>query len=73
MKSPAGIEYKAHKLILASRCEVLKAHLERNTTATASVTCIESPFESQLLCEVLRFIYRGNAPNVNEIPEKLLA
>ncbi|XP_050673710.1 uncharacterized protein LOC126971433 [Leptidea sinapis] len=70
MKSVDGTEYKVHKVILASRSLVFKAHFHQDTTK--SITNIESPFEADVLLEVLKFIYSDKAPGVNDIPEKLL-
>ncbi|KAJ0172786.1 hypothetical protein K1T71_011925 [Dendrolimus kikuchii] len=72
MKSGEGTEYKVHKAVLASRSAVLKAHFEHNTTECIT-NIVESPLESEVLNEVLTFIYSDKAPKVDEIPEKLLA
>lgn len=72
MRSGEGEEYKVHKAVLASRSAVLKAHFEHNTTECIT-NIVESPLESEVLHEVLTFIYSDKAPKVDEIPEKLLA
>ncbi|XP_038218979.1 speckle-type POZ protein-like [Zerene cesonia] len=72
IKSAEGNEFKVHKAVLASRSLVLKAHFEHNTTECITNT-LESPLESEVLREVLTFIYSDRAPRVDEIPEKLLA
>lgn len=72
IKSAEGIEYKVHKAVLASRSDVLKAHFEHNTTECFT-NLVESPLESNVLQEVLTFIYSDKAPQVDDIPEKLLA
>lgn len=72
IKSVEGIEYKVHKAVLASRSAVLKAHFEHNTTECFT-NLVESPLESDVLQEVLTFIYSDKAPQVDDIPEKLLA
>ncbi|XP_013190440.2 speckle-type POZ protein-like [Amyelois transitella] len=72
MKSAEGIEFKVHKAVLASRSAVLKAHFEHNTTE-CQTNIVESPLESEVLREVLMFIYSDKAPRVDEIPERLLA
>lgn len=72
MKSAEEVEYKVHKAVLASRSAVLKAHFEHNTTECFT-NIVESPLESEVLREVLTFIYSDKAPRVDEIPEKLLA
>ncbi|CAG9129750.1 unnamed protein product [Plutella xylostella] len=72
MKSAEGTEYKVHKAVLASRSAVLKAHFEHNTTECFT-NVVESPLETEVLREVLTFIYSDKAPRVDEIPEQLLA
>ncbi|KAM3966032.1 speckle-type POZ protein-like [Aphomia sociella] len=72
MKSNDGVEYKVHKAVLASRSAVLKAHFEHNTTECIT-NVINTPLESDILQQVLMFIYSDKAPRVDEIPEKLLA
>ncbi|CAG4938194.1 unnamed protein product [Parnassius apollo] len=72
IKSAEGNEYKVHKAVLASRSVVLKAHFEHNTTECYT-NVVESPLESEVLREVLKFIYSDKAPRVDEFPEKLLA
>ncbi|XP_053616075.1 speckle-type POZ protein-like [Plodia interpunctella] len=72
IKSAEGIEYKVHKAVLASRSAVLKAHFEHNTTE-CHTNIVECPLESDVLKEVLMFIYSDKTPKVDEIPEKLLA
>ncbi|XP_068622985.1 speckle-type POZ protein-like [Battus philenor] len=72
MKSAEGNEFKVHKAVLASRSVVLKAHFEHNTVE-CHTNVVESPLESEVLREVLTFIYSDKSPRVNEIPEKLLA
>lgn len=72
IKSAEGIEHKVHKAVLASRSAVLRAHFEHNTTECYT-NIVESPLESDVLNEVLTFIYSDKAPKVDEMPEKLLA
>lgn len=72
MKSVEGEEFRVHKPVLAIRSEVLKAHFEHNTTESIT-NLIETPLESEVLREVLTFVYTDKAPQVDEIPEKLLA
>ncbi|CAF4952666.1 speckle-type POZ protein-like [Pieris napi] len=70
--SADGCEFKVHKAVLASRSMVLKAHFEHNTTE-CHTNIVQSLLESDVLKEVLTFIYTDKAPRVDEIPEKLLA
>lgn len=72
IKSAEQIEYKVHKAVLASRSAVLKAHFEHNTTE-CTTNIVESPLDSEVLRDVLTFIYSDKAPRVDEMPEKLLA
>ncbi|CAH0719274.1 unnamed protein product, partial [Brenthis ino] len=72
MKSSEGNEYKLHKAVLASRSLVLKAHFEHNTVE-CHTNIVESHLETEVLTEVLTFIYSDKAPRVDDIPEKLLA
>lgn len=72
MKSVECEEFKVHKPVLAIRSEVLKAHFEHNTTESIT-NVIETPLESEVLREVLTFVYTDKAPRVDEIPERLLA
>ncbi|GBP51833.1 Speckle-type POZ protein-like [Eumeta japonica] len=71
MKSADDVEYKVHKAVLASRSAVLKAHFEHNTTE-CHTNIVNSLLDSDVLKEVLTFIYSDKAPRVDEIPEKLL-
>lgn len=72
MKSAEGVEFKVHKAVLASRSAVLKAHFEHNTKE-CHTNVLESPLDTDVLREVLTFIYSDNAPSVVESPERLLA
>lgn len=72
MKSCEGDEYKVHKAILTCHSAVLRAYFEHNTTE-CSTNIVESPFDSEVLHEVITFMYSDEAPKMNEIPEKLLA
>lgn len=72
IKSVEGNEFKVHKAVLASRSSVLKAHFEHNTTECCT-NLVESPLETDILREVLTFIYSDRAPRVDEIPQELLA
>ncbi|KAJ0173976.1 hypothetical protein K1T71_010122 [Dendrolimus kikuchii] len=71
MQSCEGTEYQVHKAVLASRSAVLKAHLEQSTRA-CTTNVLQSPFESEVLNEVLTFIYSDQVPKIDEIPDKLL-
>lgn len=72
MRSSEGNEYKLHKAVLASRSVVLKAHFEHNTVE-CHTNIVESHLETEVLTEVLTFIYSDKAPRIDDIPEKLLA
>lgn len=66
------IEFKVHKAVLASRSVVFRAHFEHDTTE-CHTNCVRSPLDSEVLREVLTYIYSDKAPKVDEMPEKLLA
>lgn len=72
IKSAEGIEFQVHKAILASRSAVLKAHFEHNTVESRT-NIIESPLETEVLKEVLTYIYTDNAPKILIMPSQLLA
>lgn len=72
IKSIDGVEFKVHKAILASRSDVLKAHFDHNSLETLT-NKIQSPFKTQVLEQVLTYIYTDNAPTILEIPGELLA
>lgn len=71
IKSTEGTEYKVHKVIIGSRSTVLRANIEHDT-ADCQCLFIDSPLESEVLQEVLTFIYTDKAPRLDEMPEKLL-
>ncbi|KAG6451024.1 hypothetical protein O3G_MSEX006890 [Manduca sexta] len=71
MKSAEGTEFEVHKNILACRSPVLKAHFAHDTTESYT-NIVESPFEAEVLREVLTFIYSNKVPKAGEIPDKLL-
>ncbi|KOB64537.1 Roadkill [Operophtera brumata] len=71
MKSVEGIEFRVHKTILASRSEVLRAHFKQDMRENIT-NVVETPWESELLGEVLTFMYTGKAPRVDDAPDKLM-
>ncbi|KOB68550.1 Roadkill [Operophtera brumata] len=72
MKSAEGIEFRAHKSVLAARSKVLRAHFEHNTKESIT-NVVETSWESEVLRDVLTFIYTDKAPRVDDAPDKLLA
>lgn len=71
IKSADGSEYKVHKVIISSRSAVLKAHFTHNTTE-CNINIVESPFNADVLQEILTFMYSDRVPKIDEIPDKLL-
>ncbi|KOB68552.1 Roadkill [Operophtera brumata] len=72
MKSAEGIEFRAHKAVLAVRSEVLRAHFEHNMRESIT-NVVETPWETEVLRDVLTFMYTDKAPRVDDAPDKLLA
>ncbi|KOB68553.1 Roadkill [Operophtera brumata] len=71
MKSGEGIEFRAHKTVLAARSKVLRAHFEHNTKESIT-NVVETPWETEVLRDVLTFVYTDKAPRVKDAPDKLL-
>lgn len=71
MKSAEGIEFRAHKNVLAARSEVLKAHFEHNMKENIT-NVVETQWETDVLKNVLTFVYTDKVPQV-DAPDKLLA
>lgn len=72
MKSVEGIEFKAHKSVLAVHSKVLKAHFEHNMRESIT-NVVETPLEAEVLRDVLTFMYKDEVPRVDDAPDKLLA
>lgn len=72
MKSVEGVEFKVHKILLAVRSEVLKAHFEHNMRESIT-NVVETLFETEVLRDVLRYMYTDKVPQVDNAPDKLLA
>ncbi|KOB68551.1 Roadkill [Operophtera brumata] len=68
MKSDEGIEFRVHKSVLSVR----RAHFEHNTTESIT-NVVEAPWETEVLRDVLTFVYKGEVPRVDDAPDKLLA
>ncbi|KOB69555.1 Roadkill [Operophtera brumata] len=72
MKSADGVEFRAHKSVLAVRSKVLRAHFEHNTKESIT-NVVDTPFETEVLRDVLTFVYKDEVPRVADAPDKLLA
>ncbi|KOB63191.1 Roadkill, partial [Operophtera brumata] len=72
MKSVEGKEFRALEAILAVRSEVLRAHFKHNTKESIT-NVVETPWETEVLRDVLTFVYTDKAPRVDDAPDKLLA
>ncbi|KOB51836.1 Roadkill [Operophtera brumata] len=71
IKSAEGIEFKAHKNVLAVRSNVLRAHFEHSTKENIS-NVVETQWDTEVLRDVLTFVYTDEVPRVDDAPEKLL-
>ncbi|KOB61024.1 Roadkill [Operophtera brumata] len=71
IKSAEGIEFKAHKNVLAVRSKVLRAHFEHSTKENIT-NVVETLWDTEVLRDVLTFVYTDKVPRVDDAPEKLL-
>ncbi|XP_064387463.1 speckle-type POZ protein-like [Halichondria panicea] len=67
-------EFKVHRIILSSRCEVFKAMLASEMLEQATNSIRISDIDPEVVHEMLTFIYSGTTPNIGEenMAEKLL-
>lgn len=72
MKSAEGVEFRSHKTVLAIRSKVLKAHFEHHSKESLT-NLVETTWETEVLRDLLTFVYTNKAPQVDDHPEKLLA
>ncbi|KOB75502.1 Roadkill [Operophtera brumata] len=72
MKSAEGIQFRVHKNVLAVRSEVLRAHFEHKMRESIS-NVVETPWEAEVLRDVLTYVYTDKVPQVDDAPDKLLA
>ncbi|KOB70281.1 Roadkill [Operophtera brumata] len=72
MKSGEGIEFRAHKAVLAVRSKVMRAQFEHNTNEIITYV-VDTLWETEVLRDVLTFVYTDKAPRVDDAPDKLLA
>ncbi|KOB72215.1 Roadkill [Operophtera brumata] len=70
--SAEGVEFRVHKSVLAARSKVLRAHFEHNTKESIT-NVVETQWETEVLRDVLMFVYKGVVPRVDDAPDKLLA
>ncbi|KOB63459.1 Roadkill [Operophtera brumata] len=71
MKSVEGAKFKAHKSVLAVRSKVLRAHFEHNTKESIT-NVVETSWETEVLGDLLTFVYTDKVPEVIAAPDKLL-
>ncbi|KOB73665.1 Roadkill [Operophtera brumata] len=71
IKSAEGVEFRVHKNVLAIRSKVLKAQFEHNTKESIT-NLVETQWETEVLRDVLTFVYTNKAPQISEHPEQLL-
>ncbi|KOB70783.1 Roadkill [Operophtera brumata] len=71
IKSAEGIEFKAHKNVLAVRSKVLRAHFEHSTKENIT-NVVETLWDTEVLRDVLTFVYTDKVPRLDDAPEKLL-
>ncbi len=67
-------EFKVHRIILSSRCEVFKAMLASDMLEQATNSIRISDIDPEIVHEMLTYIYSGTTPNIGEanMAEKLL-
>ncbi|XP_065356398.1 protein roadkill-like [Calliphora vicina] len=68
-----GHELHAHKCILASRSDVFAAMFEHEMEESKSNRVVVTDCDHKVLKEMLRYIYTGKAPNLDEMAAELLA
>lgn len=71
LKSVEGETFPAHKSLLFTRSAVLMAHFSHNTIETVT-NVVEIPFETDVVKDILSYIYTDNAPNIDKLSGKLL-
>ena len=67
-----GYEYKVHKAILGARCPVFAAMFKLQTERRHNGPLIISDVDTDVMKEVLRFIYTGRAFSLDTMAEDLL-
>ncbi|KOB52227.1 Roadkill [Operophtera brumata] len=72
MKSVEGKEFRALKAVLAVRSNFLRAHFLHNSIESVEIFVMETPWETEVLKDVLTFMYTDKAPRVDDAPDKLL-
>ncbi|XP_054721492.1 protein roadkill-like [Uloborus diversus] len=71
--SVGGREFYAHKAILAARSPVFSAMFEHDMEEKKQNRVEITDTDPEVLKEMLRFIYTGKSPNLENIPDELLA
>lgn len=67
-----GCEVRAHKNILVARCPVFASMFEHEMTETIQNRVNITDIDHEVFREILRFIYTGQAPNIDKFPMDLL-
>ncbi len=61
-----GLQFKVHKLLLATRSPVFRAMIDSNTLE-GECSCVKiEDYTSEVIKEMLTYIYTGQAPNIKE-------
>lgn len=67
-----GKEFKAHKVILSARSPVFKAMFSHNMEENRSNRVEITDIDHEILQEMLRYIYTGEAPRLEEFASELI-
>lgn len=68
-----GREFHAHKAILAAQSDVFSAMFEHNMEETKHSRVEIADIDSDIMLEMLRFVYTGKAPSLDTTAASLLA
>jgi len=66
-------EFKCHKIILTSRCQVFKTMLESNMKEKETGSIEIKDMKLDIFEDLLKYIYSGEAPNIDEHAGELFA
>uniref|UniRef100_A0A1I8AJ66 Speckle-type POZ protein n=1 Tax=Steinernema glaseri TaxID=37863 RepID=A0A1I8AJ66_9BILA len=66
-------EFHVHKAILATRSPVFTAMFSHEMTESRTARVEISDFDAEVVNEMLRFIYTGNTPNLDQMADRLIA
>ncbi len=68
-----GLQFKVHKLLLATRSPVFRAMIDSNMVEGESSCVKMEDHTPEVVKEMLTYIYTGQAPNIEEFVEELLS